>query len=570
MRKKNGKKLSTQLRVSGGEITKEENRCRFLLLVSMSFCLMGGKNIKQIQRTSAREKHSENFLWRWGVYVLVCWCAGGWILRVSEVKAQERSPQPLETLPIFSPPLETPLLVPPPETPIPESLPYTLGYGDRLQIDIFNVPEYSGQNGQHQVQIDGTLNLPLIGKVSVREMTLEEAKKVIEEKYAKYLQISLVTINLLAPRPLQIAIAGEVNRPGSYTISLSTSTGNARQLATQAATVTEALKTAGGITPSADIRQVKIRRPQFQKPEQIININLWELLQNGDLRQNISLRDGDTVFVPTLTNPNPAESTQLAAANFAAANPQSINIAIVGEVARPGPYILTPEIEINSQNVLERRENKPTVGQLSMALHTVTKAIKIAGGITTAADIRQIQVRRLTRTGTEQILNVDLWKLLQAGDLTQDLLLQSGDTILVPPATDVNLEEVAEVAASSFSPETLQVNVIGEVINPGAIAIAPNTSLNQALLAAGGFNKARAQTEEVELIRLNLNGTVSRRQLKVDFSAEVNEENNPTLLNNDVIVVGRSPRAAFSDNVGTILSPFNPIFGILRFFNIFQ
>ncbi|WP_242541371.1 polysaccharide biosynthesis/export family protein, partial [Phormidium pseudopriestleyi] len=37
---------------------------------------------------------------------------------------------------------------------------YTLGPGDRIQIDIFNVPEYSGENGQHQVLVDGTLNLP--------------------------------------------------------------------------------------------------------------------------------------------------------------------------------------------------------------------------------------------------------------------------------------------------------------------------------------------------------------------------------------------------------------------------
>ncbi|WP_240041620.1 polysaccharide biosynthesis/export family protein [Okeania hirsuta] len=199
-------------------------------------------------------------------------------------------------------------------------------------------------------------------------------------------------------------------------------------------------------------------------------------------------------------------------------------------------------------------------------MHTVTKAIKMAGGITPSADIRQIMVRRLTRAGTEQVIKVDLWQLLQNGDLNQDLVLESGDTIYVPVADEVNLDELAEVTASSFSPGNLKINLIGEVVNPGIISMVPNSTLNQALLAAGGFNQGRAETEEVELIRLNPNGTVTRRQVQVDFSAKVNEETNPTLLNNDVILVGRSGRAALTDNVRGVLAPFSPINRILGIF----
>lgn len=54
---------------------------------------------------------------------------------------------------------------------------YLLGAGDRLQLDIFNVPEYSGPNGQHQVSVDGRINLPLVGGISVQGLTLEQAKK---------------------------------------------------------------------------------------------------------------------------------------------------------------------------------------------------------------------------------------------------------------------------------------------------------------------------------------------------------------------------------------------------------
>ncbi|MDY6803336.1 MAG: polysaccharide biosynthesis/export family protein [Cyanobacteriota bacterium] len=508
----------------------------------------------------------------------LCW--GGWMLLSAAAKAQEPSPQPgtlprfleerplLEPTPPLPPPavpeVPTPLPVPMPESPIPEAGEYMLGPGDRVQIDIFNVPEYSGENGQHQIQIDGTLNLPLIGNVSVRNMTVEQAKAAIEEKYGKYLQIPLVTLNVMAARPLQIALAGEVQHPGSYTMSPNAGGSGEGRQGSQLPTITQALKLAGGITGSADIRQVKVRRPQPQMPEQIININLWELIQNGDLRQNIALRDGDTIFVPSITTPDPAESTQLAAANFSDNKTQPINIAVVGEVARPGPYVLMPE------NASATNEGEETAGGALAALHTVTKGIKVAGGITPTADIRELEVRRLTRTGTEQVIKVNLWKLLQNGDLTQDLILQPGDTIFVPTAAEIDLDELAEVTASSFSPGALNINVVGEVVKPGSFPLPPKSSLNQALLAAGGFDRSRAQTKEVELIRLNPNGTVSQRIIEVDFSAEVNEETNPNLLDNDVVIVGRSRRAAFSDNVGTVLSPLSPLLGIFRFFNIFD
>ncbi|ABG51179.1 polysaccharide export protein [Trichodesmium erythraeum IMS101] len=491
--------------------------------------------------------------------------------KLRESWSKEQEPQP--TLLNLPPEL---ILIPETETPLSVSKEYTLGPGDHVQIDVFNIPEYSGQNGQHQVQIDGTLNLPLIGKVYVQGRTLEKAKGLIEEKYGEYLQIPIVNLNLLAARPLRIAIAGEVQYPGSYTISPIVSLGGSSKSGTQMPTVTKALQVAGGVTTSADIRQIKIRRFQLNAPEELININLWELLQSGNLVQDIFLLDGDTLFVPSIAEINPVELTQLASANFAGTNNKPLKIAVVGEVARPGPYIL--ETDIDQSQVLptaEKSDSSEADSNISLRqntrLHTVTKAIKMAGGITLSADIKEIKVRRLTRAGEKQIIKVNLWELLQSGDLSQDIVLQTGDTIYVPVANEVDLDELAEVTTSSFSLGQLKINVIGEVVKPGTILIDPNSTLNQALLAAGGFNPSRAETKEIELIRLNPNGTVTRRKVQVDFSAKANEETNPALLHNDVIVVGRSSRAAFSDNIGGVLAPFNPINRILGiFFDIFD
>jgi polysaccharide export outer membrane protein len=75
------------------------------------------------------------------------------------------------------------------------------------------------------------------------------------------------------------------------------------------------------------------------------------------------------------------------------------------------------------------------------------------------------------------------------------------------------------------------------------------------LLTAGSFNQLRANTDRVELLRLNPNGTVSRRTIEVDFAQGLNPDNNPTLRNNDVILVARSGYARVGDNINRFLQP---------------
>lgn len=299
---------------------------------------------------------------------------------------------------------------------------YTLGGGDQIRIDIFDVPEFSGSNGQYTLLADGSLNLPWIGKVSLQDRTLEEAASILTMQYAPYIRNPRITVTLLAPRSMRIGIIGQVNRPGVYTV------------------------TPGGNAP----------------------------------RQ------------------------------------------------------------------------------------TVTLAIQTAGGITQTADIRKIEVRRPRSNGGEDVIAVNLWNFLQGGDLSQDAVLRDGDTLVIPEATELNPTEMGQVAIANISPATINVNVVGEVVRPGTVTIPPNSTLNQALLAAGGFNNQRARRSKVELVRLNPNGTVTRREVEVNFSANVNDATNPPLRANDIIIVGRSSLASTSDFLGSVLSPLNGIFGIFR------
>ena len=441
------------------------------------------------------------------------------------------------------------------------ALPYTLGAGDRIQVEFFNVPEY---NKEYQIQVDGSINFLLVGKVQVQGLTIEQLTDLIIREYSSLVTEPIVTVTLSGIRPLNIAIAGEITRPGVYTITPPTTTGGL-----QFPNLIDALELAKGVTAGADIRNVQIRRPHPQGAEEkLININLWEFLQTGRLPQDITLRDGDQIFVPTADTFNSQEVRQRAKANFSADITQPITVVIIGEVSRPGPYtVFAADVRATGQSEELSSVTVSSGEGALVGLPTVTRAIKIAGGITAEANIREIQIRRIPRTGAEQIITVNLWRLLQTGNINEDILLQEGDSIIVPKAEKIDLSEAPEIASASFSPNTITVNVVGEVIRPGLVTVPLNTSLNDALLTAGGFNRQRAQKAKVELIRENQNGTVTRRTVEIDLSQSLNEENNPPLRNNDVIVVDRNGITKMAETFNVLFQPVSSIVQLIGLIN---
>ncbi|MEG5017606.1 MULTISPECIES: polysaccharide biosynthesis/export family protein [unclassified Microcoleus] len=425
---------------------------------------------------------------------------------------------------------------------------YTLGSGDRIALEIFGVPEFSRE---YQVLVDGTLNLPIIRSVSIQGLTLQQAANVITQRYEPFINVPVVTVTLVVARPLNIGLAGEVTRPGSYKINPTRDGGGVKF-----PTLMEMLQLAQGVTSAGDMRNVQIRRPRRGGPEQVTTVDLQDFLETGNLRQDVTIRDGDTIFIPTASALNTQEVRQRASANFSADITKPIGVVIVGEVNRPGPYtVFASDVRSSNQQTELSFVSIDQQQGAVVGLPTITRALKIAGGITTEADIRRVQIRRRVRGGNEQTIMVNLWDLLQKGDATQDILLQEGDSVIIPTAATVDLAEVSQVANSSFSPNAISINIVGEVIRPGALQVRPSTSLHQALLTAGSFNQLRAKKDKVELLRLNPNGTVSRRTIEVDFAQGLNPNNNPTLRNDDVILVARSGYARVADNINTFLQP---------------
>ncbi len=460
-------------------------------------------------------------------------------------------PPQIETVPFTEPP---DFVSPSPETPLDNV--YLLGGGDRLSIDIFEVPQYSGV---YQVPVDGVIYFPLIGGVQVGGLTIQQASEAISAQYSEFLKRPLVTIRLLNTRPLNIFVSGEVANAGTFTIDLIGGAGD--NPGVQFPTLGQALKEAGGVILTADLSSIEVTRRLARGDTATYTVDLEQILQNGAQGQNLALRDGDSIYVPAATDTDLRNLRRLATLDFAADTAAGRTVSVVGEVNRPGSYY----IQLSSPGV-------------QSTLPTVTRALEEAGGITSLADVQNVQIRRPTKSGTEQLIAINLWELLQTGDITQDTVLQDGDTIIIPENNEISTAEATELATARFSPDAIQVSVIGEVDDPGLVNLPPNTPMNQALMTAGGFEGARADSDVVRLIRLNPDGSVVSREVPFDITQGINEQSNPLLRNNDIIVVGRNRGTEFNDTLNNLLSSGasalawfsvpNRIFGILEVLGI--
>jgi polysaccharide export outer membrane protein len=312
---------------------------------------------------------------------------------------------------------------------------YILGPGDGLALQIFDAPELSGNL---DVLNDGTVTLPLIGSVRVSGLTLSQAEQWFAALLRKQLQRPELVLRVLRPRPIRVALVGEVERPGIYSL-----------------TTSETAQTEGG-----------------------------------------------------------------------------------------------PAISLSG-------------------LPTVVDAIQKAGGITLNADLRDVRIQRRLPGDPPRFkrARLDLLSLIRSGDQLQNPFLFDGDTIQVGKA-DQPVEEAVEVSSANLSPQQIQVNVVGEVVSPGRLQVPASLPLVQAVLAAGGLKPGRASVSNVELIRINRNGTATRQRFQLNLGQGASNAQNPPLRDGDTVIVNRSGLAVASDAIGLVTTPLTGLVTILALIDI--
>ncbi len=243
--------------------------------------------------------------------------------------------------------------------------------------------------------------------------------------------------------------------------------------------------------------------------------------------------------------------------------PRPMHISIIGQVQRPGLYTLGETSGSSSG-----RGDSDGVGGATSGLPTLVSAIQTAGGITQQASLRDVVLQR-RMPGLEpryKMQRLNLFSLLFDGDQRQNPYLFDGDVIKVPLAEETP-EEAVELAAVNLSPNTISVNVMGEVQSPGVMNLRANIPLTQAILMAGGTREWRANRGDVELVRLNRNGTVTLKRFRLDLAAGASNEKNPPLRNGDIVRVKRSLLAKGSDAISGVTQPLTglvSVWGLVR------
>ncbi len=164
---------------------------------------------------------------------------------------------------------------------------YILRPSDVLSFQVFQEPD---MNQQVRLDADGAVIFPLIGRVNLGGMTIEEAQRYLTEVYDRdYLvnpQISLLVVEF-APRLVQVL--GQVNSPGPVPIPPD------RDL-----TVVEAISASNGQTRLANLRKVVVRRNTEDRETVTFELDVQQMMTDEDSQDFILIED-DTIFVPERT-----------------------------------------------------------------------------------------------------------------------------------------------------------------------------------------------------------------------------------------------------------------------------
>ncbi|MBD2667068.1 polysaccharide biosynthesis/export family protein [Richelia sinica] len=139
---------------------------------------------------------------------------------------------------------------------------------------------------QGNVDPDGNVLIPQVGKISIKGLSVDEAQEKIRLALNTIAPEQLVQVSLAGMRPVQITVTGEVFRPGIYTAP------------SVMPRVTDIIPLVGGSTLTADLRQVQVRRKRPDGEIITQTVDLYGALQGGSSPPNLRLQDGDAVFFP--------------------------------------------------------------------------------------------------------------------------------------------------------------------------------------------------------------------------------------------------------------------------------
>jgi len=270
-------------------------------------------------------------------------------------------------------------------TPIAEAN-YRIAEEDLLRLDVWGEPQLS--NMQIPVTPGGTISVPYLGDLKAVGSTQAELAQEIAKRLADA-QIVLdakVQVTVLALHRPQVRVLGAVQRPGSFEFKDGDS-------------VMDAVAQGGSYTEDALLESATLTH---KGSNETVPLNLKKLFA-GDLSQNYKLQNGDAIYIPHEDYNN--------------------KVFVLGQVNRPGQYSL--------------KDNT-----------TVLAAISLANGQTEQGSIRNTLIVRGDPKNPQKV-KCDMRALLDKGDMTQNIVLQPGDIVVVPGSKKPDWSKIAQIISTA-------------------------------------------------------------------------------------------------------------------------
>lgn len=378
---------------------------------------------------------------------------------------------------------------------------YRLGAGDYVIIDVWGASQTTFEGS---VSPDGTVTVEGVGPLNLAGMTVKEANNFVKKKLGQFYSNSSISLTVGETRSIQVQVMGEVNVPGTYTLSSLSSAFNA-------------LYAAGGINEIGTLRDIKV----YRSGRQIATIDVYDYILNGNTSGNVRLADNDVIVVgaydclvnisgkvkrPMFYEMKSSESVGRIisyAGGFAGdAYRNSVSLVrksgaeytihTVGEFEMNG-FLLNDGDSISVDSVIPRFSNMvevkgavfhPGQFQVGGAISSVRDLIRVAEGVREDAFVNHAVMHRLRDDLTLEVVAVNVKGILDG--TVADIPLRKGDALFIPSKLEMQGEQTVKVG--------------GEVNYPGVYQFAHNTSLEDIVLQAGGLTDA-ASMAKVDVFR---------------------------------------------------------------------
>ncbi len=378
---------------------------------------------------------------------------------------------------------------------------YRLGPGDNVFIDIYGA---SQQTIEATISPEGSVVVEGYGPVYIAGLTIPQANEQLRSKVGSRYSSSQISISVGQTRTITVNVMGEVNLPGTYTLSAF-------------ATVFHAMYMAGGVNDIGTMRNIKV----YRNNRLISTVDIYDFILNGKLKGNVRLADDDVIVVspydcmvnitgkvkrPMIYEMKNTESvgTLLRYSGGFAGDAYKKSVRVVRKTGREYSIYNVEEFDFNSfkladqdslsvDSVIPRFENmveikgsvfRPGMYQVGGDINTVKDLIEHAEGLKEEAFTAHAVMHRMLPDRTLEVVPVDVEGIM-SGKIS-DIPLQKNDVLFIPTKQQMMKQQT--------------VTIHGEVYYPGIYKYAANQTIEDLVLQAGGLKDA-ASTVKVDVSR---------------------------------------------------------------------